>query len=110
MTVAAVSINQFTVKLILENLFDFCLSISCQLSQQKFDNAKDRSYKQLGCGLLNRDSSPCLRYTVVIFLEATKGKSQNRISLKRQRFLKTDKIESFLDFYIVYKYVYLKVM
>ena len=49
--------------------------------------------------------------TVVIFLKATKGKSQNRISLKRQRFLKIDKSESFLDFYLVYnKYVYLKVM
>ena len=48
--------------------------------------------------------------TVVIFLKATKGKSQNRISLKRQQFLKTDKSESFLDFYLVYKYVYLKVM
>ena len=48
--------------------------------------------------------------TVVIFLKATKGKSQNRISLKPQRFLKNDKSESFLDFYLVYKYVYLKVM
>ena len=48
--------------------------------------------------------------TVVIFLKATKGKSQNRISLKQQRFLKNDKGKSFLDFYLVYKYVYLKVM
>ena len=48
--------------------------------------------------------------TVVIFLKTTKGKSQNRISLKHQRFLKNDKSESFLDFYLVYKYVYLKVM
>ena len=51
-----------------------------------------------------------LLYTVVIFLKATKGKSQNRISLKQQRFLKSDKGESFLDFYLVYKYVYLEVM
>ena len=49
-------------------------------------------------------------HTVVIFLKATKGKSQIRISLKQQRFLKNDKSESFLDFYLVYKYVYLKVM
>ena len=35
---------------------------------------------------------------VVIFLKATKGKSQNRISLKQQRFLRNDKSESFLDF------------
>ena len=48
--------------------------------------------------------------TVVIFLEATKDKSQNRISLKRQQFLKNDKSESFLDFYRVYKYVHLKVV
>ena len=41
--------------------------------------------------------------TVVIFLKVTKGKSQNRISLKQQRFLKNDKSESFLDFYLVYK-------
>ena len=34
-----------------------------------------------------------------------KGKSQNRISLKQQRFLKNDKNESFLDFHLVYKYV-----
>ena len=51
-----------------------------------------------------------LKTTVVIFLKATKCKSQNRISLKQQRFLKNDKSESFLDFYLVYKYVYLKVM
>ena len=48
--------------------------------------------------------------TVVIFLKATKGKSQNRVSPKQQRFLKNDKSESFLDFYLVYKYVYLKIM
>ena len=36
--------------------------------------------------------------TVVIFLKATKGKSQNRISLKQQQFLKNDKRESFLKF------------
>ena len=48
--------------------------------------------------------------TVVIFLKATKGKSQNRISLKQQRFLRNDKSESFLDFYLVYKFVYLKIM
>ena len=36
--------------------------------------------------------------TLVIFLKATKDKSQNRISLKQQRFLKNDKSESFLDF------------
>ena len=48
--------------------------------------------------------------TVVMFLKATKGKSQNRISLKQQQYLKNDKSESFLDFYLVYKYVYLKVM
>ena len=41
--------------------------------------------------------------TVVIFLKVTKSKSQNRISLKQQRFLKNDKSESFLDFYLVYK-------
>ena len=46
----------------------------------------------------------------MIFLKATTGKSQNRISLKQQRFLKNDKSESFLDFYLIYKYVYLKVM
>ena len=46
--------------------------------------------------------------TEVIFLKAIKGKSQNRISLKQQRFLKNDKNESFLDFYLVYKYVCLK--
>ena len=33
---------------------------------------------------------PC---TVVILLKATKGKSQNRISLKQQRFLKNDKVK-----------------
>ena len=48
--------------------------------------------------------------TVVILLKATKGKSQNRISLKQQRILKNDKSESFLDFYLVYKYVCLKIM
>ena len=38
---------------------------------------------------------------VVIFLKATKGKSENRISLKRQQILKkNDKDEKFLDFYI----------
>ena len=36
--------------------------------------------------------------TVVIFLKATKAKSQNRISLKQQLFLKNDKSESFSDF------------
>ena len=51
-----------------------------------------------------------LTSTVVIFLKATKGKDQNRISRKRLRFLKNDKSESFLDFYLVYKNVYLKVM
>ena len=49
-------------------------------------------------------------YTVVILVKATKGKSQNRISLKQQRFLKNDKSESFLGFYLVYKYVRLKIM
>ena len=44
-----------------------------------------------------------LRCTVVILLKATKGKSQNRISLKQRRILKNDKSESFLDFYLVYK-------
>ena len=34
----------------------------------------------------------------VIFLKATKGKSQNRIYQKQQRFWKNDKIKSFLDF------------
>ena len=33
------------------------------------------------------------RSTVVILLKATKGKSQNRISLKQQRILKNDKSE-----------------
>ena len=47
-----------------------------------------------------------MRCTVVIFLKATKGKSQNRISLKQQRFLKNDKSESLFDFYLVYKYAY----
>ena len=42
-------------------------------------------------------------FTVLIFLKATKSKSQNRISLKQQRFLKNVKSESFLDFYLVYK-------
>ena len=49
-----------------------------------------------------------LSSTVVILLKATKGKSQNRISLKQQRILKNDKSESFLDFYLIYKY--LKIM
>ena len=49
-------------------------------------------------------------HTVVILLRATKGKSQNRISLKQQRILKNDKSESFLDFYLVCKYVCLKIM
>ena len=48
--------------------------------------------------------------TVLILLKATKGKSQNRISLKQQRFLKNDKSETFLDFYLVYQYVCLKIM
>ena len=53
----------------------------------------------------------CVRQrTVVILLKATNGKSQNRISLKQQRILKNDKSESFLDFYLVYKYVCLKIM
>ena len=33
--------------------------------------------------------------TVAIFLKATRGKPQNRISLKQQRFLKNDKSEKF---------------
>ena len=41
--------------------------------------------------------------------KSNKRKSQNRISLKQQRFLGIDKIETFLDFYLVYKYVYLEV-
>ena len=40
---------------------------------------------------------PFFATTVVILLKATKGKSQNRISLKQQRILKNDKSESFLD-------------
>ena len=48
--------------------------------------------------------------TVVISLKAAEGKYQNRISLKQQRVLENDKNESFLDFYLGYKYVYLKVM
>ena len=48
--------------------------------------------------------------TVVILLKATKGESQNRISLKQQRIVKNDKSESFLDFYLVYKNVCLKIM
>ena len=48
--------------------------------------------------------------TLVILLKATKDKSQNRISLKQQRILKNDKSESFLNFYLVYKYVCLKIM
>ena len=48
--------------------------------------------------------------TVLILSKATESKSQNRISLKQQRFLKNDKSESFLDFYLVYKYVCLKIM
>ena len=48
--------------------------------------------------------------TVVIFLKATKGKSQYRISLKQQQFLKNDKSERFLEFYLVFKYVHLKIM
>ena len=51
-----------------------------------------------------------IRCTVVILLKATKGKSQNQISLKQQRILKIDKSECFLDFYLVYKYVCLKFM
>ena len=35
--------------------------------------------------------------------------SKSNIS-KQQRILKNDKSESFLDFYLVYKYVYLKIM
>ena len=53
---------------------------------------------------------PAVSNTVVILLKATKGKSQNRISLKQLWFLKNDKSESFLDFYLVYKYVCLKIM
>ena len=52
--------------------------------------------------------SAAFKNTVVIFLKATKAKSQNRISQKQQQFSKNDKSESFLDFYLVYKYVYLK--
>ena len=48
-------------------------------------------------------------YTVVMILKATKGKSQIE-PLKQQRFLKNDRNESFLDFHLVYKYVYLKIM
>ena len=48
--------------------------------------------------------------TVVIFLKATKGKSQMRMSLKQHRYWKKDKSESFLDFHLVYKYVCLKNM
>ena len=42
--------------------------------------------------------------------KSNKGKSQNRISLQQQRFLKNDKSEKFLHFYLVYKNVYLKVI
>ena len=62
------------------------------------------------CRIFNACTLSNLSNTVVIFLKATKGKYQNRISLKQQRCLKNDKSESFLDFYLVYKYVYLKVM
>ena len=51
-----------------------------------------------------------LQRTVVIIQKATKGKSQNRKSLKQQQFLKIYKSESFFDFYLLYKYVCLKVM
>ena len=54
--------------------------------------------------------SAASKITVVILLKETKGKSQNLISLKRQRLLKTDKSESFLNFCLVYKYVCLKIM
>ena len=62
--------------------------------------------RHLGRILHSKPTTYSMR-TVVIFLKATKGKSQNRISLKQQQFLKNDKSESFLDFYLVYKYVYL---
>ena len=39
-----------------------------------------------------------IRCTVVILLKATKGKSQNPISLKQQRILKIDKSEKVLRF------------
>ena len=51
-----------------------------------------------------------IKSTVVMLLKATKGKSQNRISLKRQRFFKSDKSKIFHDFYLVYKYACLKIM
>ena len=35
----------------------------------------------------------------MILLKATKGKSQNRMSLKRQHLMKTDQNERFLDFF-----------
>ena len=50
-----------------------------------------------------------LNYTVVIFLKATIENLKIEY-LKQQRFLENDKTESFLDFHLVYKYVYLKVM
>ena len=64
-------------------------------------------YKNL---LLLSSSSAAIRTTVGIFLKATKDKSQNRICLRQQRFLKNDKSDSFLDFHLVYKYVGLKNM
>ena len=51
-----------------------------------------------------------LNTIVVILIKATKVRSQNRICLKQQQFLKIDKSESFLGFYIVYKVVCLKIM
>ena len=41
----------------------------------------------------NCADSKKMTITIVIFLKATKGKSQNRISLKQQRFLKNDKVK-----------------
>ena len=39
-------------------------------------------------------------------IKSKKGKSPSRVSLKQRRFLKFDENESFLDFYLVYKYVF----
>ena len=66
---------------------------------------KSCNYNRGPIGSINKSLSS-EGYTVVILLKATKSKSQNRISLKQQQFVKNDKNENFLDFILVYKYVF----
>ena len=70
--------------------------LQLQLLQQLINNKRVRSVRS--DKMQNSSTSEMYLSTAVIFLKTTKGKSQNRISLKQQRFLKNDKSESFLDF------------